>query len=256
MLPNEAFALACRAYYDEVGLIVDERNGEFAHCPYPEGMGETGYYLLHDHHQHQGILQSKDVGRICFFTSDARKWLTSCDYWPDNYFELWDTYEEYARKNGYITGTNHKVNRTGIFDPSYLNSKRCKEDCKRRGKVTFSRGEGCFKPGKQSKGGVTSGNAHAVNKTGVCGQSSEKMTQNGIKGGSISGPITVSNKTGIYSPSWRESEEYFAHQREIALTKWYDPDHPELGEHNAGVLVRKQKKLGYPYGKENRVKVG
>ena len=57
MLPNEAFALACRAYYDEVGLIVDERNGEFAHCPYPEGMGETGYYLLHDHHQHQGILQ-------------------------------------------------------------------------------------------------------------------------------------------------------------------------------------------------------
>jgi hypothetical protein len=41
-----------------------------------------------------------------------------------------------------------------------------------------------------------------------------------------------------------------------ANTKWMDPDHPELGVHNAGVLVRKQKKLGLPYGKENRKKVG
>ena len=38
--------------------------------------------------------------------------------------------------------------------------------------------------------------------------------------------------------------------------KWCDPTHPELGAHNAGVLVRKQKKLGYPYGKENLTRVG
>lgn len=38
-------------------------------------------------------------------------------------------------------------------------------------------------------------------------------------------------------------------------TFWEDPDHPELGQHRAGLLVRKQKKLGYPYGKENRVQV-
>jgi hypothetical protein len=46
------------------------------------------------------------------------------------------------------------------------------------------------------------------------------------------------------------------HQREIALQKWTDPDHPELGQHNPGNLVQKQKALGYPHGKENRVKVG
>lgn len=96
MLPNEVFARACRAYYEEQGLIVDETNGQFAHCPYPRGMGETGYYLLWEHHQHQGLLQSKDVGRCCFFVGHARKWLSTCDYWPDNYFELWDIYEEFA----------------------------------------------------------------------------------------------------------------------------------------------------------------
>lgn len=45
------------------------------------------------------------------------------------------------------------------------------------------------------------------------------------------------------------------HQRDIALQKWEDPDHPEIGQHNSGVLVRKQKALGYPHGKENRVRI-
>jgi len=38
-------------------------------------------------------------------------------------------------------------------------------------------------------------------------------------------------------------------------TFWEDPDHPELGQHRAGHLVRKQKKLGYPHNKENRIQV-
>lgn len=37
--------------------------------------------------------------------------------------------------------------------------------------------------------------------------------------------------------------------------KYMDPDHPELGTHNAGNLVIKQKALGYPHGKENRVRI-
>jgi hypothetical protein len=44
--------------------------------------------------------------------------------------------------------------------------------------------------------------------------------------------------------------------REIGTDKWFDLYHPELGQHNAGVLVRKQKKMGYPHGKENRSRVG
>ena len=41
----------------------------------------------------------------------------------------------------------------------------------------------------------------------------------------------------------------------FSLTRWEDPDHPELGQTTAGLLVRKQKARGYPYGKENRVQV-
>jgi hypothetical protein len=37
--------------------------------------------------------------------------------------------------------------------------------------------------------------------------------------------------------------------------KWSDPDHPELGKHNPGNLVRMQKSRGYPNGPENREKV-
>jgi hypothetical protein len=118
MLPNERFALACRAYYEEQGLIVDETNGEFAHCPYPEGMCETGYYLLHDHHQQQGILQSKDVGKCCFFPADALEWLRKCDYFPDQFLELWDIYTEYASQLGREAAHKTVVLQVGVHGRS------------------------------------------------------------------------------------------------------------------------------------------
>jgi len=98
MLPNEVFALECRKRYEEQGLIVDERtihNGrraQFAHCPLPRGMGDKGLYLTWEDHQHQGLLQSKDVGRRCFYIQDVKRWL---DTYPPNYFELYDIYQEY-----------------------------------------------------------------------------------------------------------------------------------------------------------------
>lgn len=38
--------------------------------------------------------------------------------------------------------------------------------------------------------------------------------------------------------------------------RWMDPDHPELGIHNPGNLTQLQRKLGYPSGKENKIKLG
>lgn len=99
MLPNEVFALTCRAYYEEQGLIVDKTNGQFAHCPQPERYGDAGYYLTWEDHQHQGLLQSKDIGECCFFLGHAKKWLLECDPIPENYFELWDIYEGYASEH-------------------------------------------------------------------------------------------------------------------------------------------------------------
>jgi hypothetical protein len=36
---------------------------------------------------------------------------------------------------------------------------------------------------------------------------------------------------------------------------WVDPDHPEIGSHNAGNLVKAQRRRGLPSGKNNRVKL-
>ncbi len=44
--------------------------------------------------------------------------------------------------------------------------------------------------------------------------------------------------------------------KKVCASKWMDPDHPELGVHNPGNLVKLQKRLGLPDGKENRKKVG
>jgi hypothetical protein len=99
MLSNERFALACRAYYDEIGLVVDATNGEFAHSPLTRKECDTGYYLLWEDHQHQGLLQSKDLGKCCFFSGHTRKWLEELDYFPDDYFELWDIYEKYSSEH-------------------------------------------------------------------------------------------------------------------------------------------------------------
>jgi hypothetical protein len=153
MLPNEVFALACRAYYEEQGLIVDKKNGEFAHCPYPEGMGEGGYYLLHDHHQQQGLLQSKDVGKMCFFSGDTKRWLLECDPIPEDYFQLWDIYETYIEERGStigsVQGPKNVLDKTGIWSQEYDEVR--KDWVVKGGEI----------------GGKTSGSQAVVNKTGV-----------------------------------------------------------------------------------------
>jgi len=96
MLPNEVFALQCRDRYAEDGLVVDKSNGQFAHCPLPESMGDNGYYLLWEDHQWQGLLQSKDVGRRCYYTYEVKRWLISANF-VDGWFDLWDIYDEFNR---------------------------------------------------------------------------------------------------------------------------------------------------------------
>jgi hypothetical protein len=102
LLPNEVFALECIARYAREGLVVDSSNGQFAHCPYPkpEGQkkrlpGDEGYWLTFNDHQHQGLLQSKDVGRRCYIPYMVRRYF---DTWPPGCFDLWDIYDEYNKK--------------------------------------------------------------------------------------------------------------------------------------------------------------
>jgi len=45
------------------------------------------------------------------------------------------------------------------------------------------------------------------------------------------------------------------HAKKMAVIRFEDPDHPELGKTNAGNLVRMQMRRGFPHGPENRRRV-
>lgn len=261
MLPNEVFALACRAYYDEMGLIVDERNGEFAHCPYPKGMGETGYYLLHEHHQHQGILQSKDVDRICFFVGDAKKWLTECDYWPDNYFDLWDIFEEYTRRQSSENG-KRVCERRNKENPQYWDKtlgEYLRQNPDHHKKVALRMKESnpdYFIEHYHRTLGVLKEDKKFFSE--LCRRNFQKRLEEDPEYQSRTFQKLLEKYPNHQSEAaqkrWRDNPDK-SQITGLGTDKWHDPEHPELGEHNAGVLVRKQKKLGYPHGKENRVRV-
>jgi len=262
MLPNEEFALACREWYAEQGLVVDETNGEFAHCPYPEGMGDTGYYLLHGHHQHQGLLQSRDVGRCCFFVGFAKRWLLSCEYWPDNYFDLWDIYETYAKKQSAENGRK-ACERRNKEDPEYWNrtlgvylknnpdharqvAARLKERNPNHFTDNFKRTLAVLQEDKEAYSEMCRENFRARLEADPEYQSRafQKLLEK-----------NPNHQSEAAQRRWKVNPDK-TQILGLGNDKWFDPDHPDLGEHNAGVLVRKQKKMGYPHGKENRRRVG
>ena len=84
------------------------------------------------------------------------------------------------------------------------------------------------------------------NKFGLFGLSPEDKKQAEIKGGKV----TYENKIGCHDPKYKG-----VGARNTNSTLWEDPDHPELGKHTPGPLVRKQKALGFPHGPENRKRV-
>ena len=131
MLPNEVFALECLARYAREGLDVreggvhDGHQDQFAHCPKPRPKGQKGrragdlgYWLTFYDHQKQGLLQSVDEGRMCYWIPDVRKYL---DTWPPGCFELWDIYDKF---NKATEERKEKVSRalsgrTGTLCPMY-----------------------------------------------------------------------------------------------------------------------------------------
>ena len=89
----------CLARYEEQGLT-PEPGGEWqrAHYPAPKGVGESTVWLMQGDHQVQGVLQSEEYGRMCFYPYDAKKFLTEGPLVP-GWFELWDLYEKWKKKN-------------------------------------------------------------------------------------------------------------------------------------------------------------
>jgi hypothetical protein len=134
---------------------------------------------LHGDHQHQGLLQSKDIEECCFFNGNVKRWLKGLDCFPENYFELWDIYDEYSGDNG------------------------------RR--VMERLHEAKDEDGKSIKNLDLCEKLHAEkNKEGK----SIHAVKMGKKGGKKGGNEGVRRRSGIHDPAYRSSEEYIQMRKE------------------------------------------
>lgn len=75
------------------------------------------------------------------------------------------------------------------------------------------------------------------------------------KQGRSSHAVKMNEKAHAEKDGFGKSLKGIKDGQRLNSQKWEDPDHPELGSHNAGNLVKVQRAHGYPHGPENRRKV-
>jgi len=95
------------------------------------------------------------------------------------------------------------------------------------GKRMFEESRGMFKPGTVTREMRVKAGKRAAEVT--------KETNTGVYGI----PVEVKRENGVMTMAYR----------------YEDPDHPELGQKAAPILVRMQKSRGYPHQPSNRVRV-
>jgi hypothetical protein len=87
----------CTSFYQNHGLTPgnpEDGDWEECHYPSPKKMGDKTILMLHDHHQVQGLLQSEEYNKMCFFSGDVKSFLIKGPF-VENWFELWDLYEKH-----------------------------------------------------------------------------------------------------------------------------------------------------------------
>ena len=96
MMNQHDFVKSCLEEYKK-SVRYFEEGWEEAHYPAPKGVGTDTIWLTHEHHQIQGLLQSEEYGRMCFFVGHTLEFLKKGPF-VSNWFELWDIYDKWTRK--------------------------------------------------------------------------------------------------------------------------------------------------------------
>jgi hypothetical protein len=98
-MDQHTFVRDCLAYYEEQGLT-PEPGGEWqeAHYPDPRDVGDKTIWMLHNDHQQQGLYQSEEYQRPCFYNYDTLRFLTRGPFVP-GWFDLWDLYDKWKGYN-------------------------------------------------------------------------------------------------------------------------------------------------------------
>ena len=246
-----------------------------------------GYYY-HGYHKHQGVDPLTD-GYYGSPVTHKEKWLTTM-HWK----EITGTYETLDEVTFAEQEAIRPVFRDDSFCLNAncngaINPERARVGSVKAGKLAGERSRtnktNICDPLNQEKGRVT----QRENKIGFHGaefQQSERMKDIRKKNGKKSGDLAASSgqlaaaRAKIDPEKRRETCRQTAlkiaaegrglgaipyevraarssiNGKAVCASKWIDPDHPELGEHNPGNLAKLQKRLGLPHGKENRIKVG
>jgi hypothetical protein len=200
-------------------------------------------------HWYWGVHKEKKYGEDYFGTPVTHKWMWSF-YTPRiQVLQFFDEWKE--AKN-----IENRLIRPDLNNPLCLNEAVgfyfSLESCSRGGhsavrlaeekKVGFygpktqkqldsSRREGAKLSQYSVENGTRVGRDNVTLGRGIWGLPKEEQVSNASQGGRVGGKVTGSQK-------------------------WEDPDHPELGQKPACVLVQMQKRRGYPSGPDNRVMVG
>jgi len=116
------------------------------------------------------------------------------------------------------------------------------------------------------RGGLTQVAKNRKEKRGLHGMSKEELQEASRRGvearsknvnseGKQIGAVKANQASNAKKDANGKSVNAVKRGKATAKIKYYDPDHPELGEHRACNLSYMQKVRGFPNGKENRVKV-
>ena len=125
---------------------------------------------------------------------------------------------------------------SGFFDPEFQQSEMMQEVRKKNGKKS---GDLASVTGQLAKARA---GIDPEKRKETCRQTALKLQSEGRGLGAI--------------PFEERSQRSKETVKKTNFSKWADPNHPEIGTHNPGNLVKLQKKLGLPHGKENRARVG
>ncbi len=111
VMDQHTWVQKCLDYYKENNLT-PEPGGEWqeAHYPAPKGLGKDVIWLRFEDHQVQGLLQSEEYGRCCFYGPDTKTFLDN-NFGCSDWFGLYELYEKWViahcSKNGVKTGLDN-----------------------------------------------------------------------------------------------------------------------------------------------------
>lgn len=192
-MDQHLFVQWCLEQYQKDDITPDCYRFEGAHYPLQRGMGDEKVPLTELDHGIQGIWQSEEIGRVCFFAGKTTNALNAPNYWPLGFFDAWDLCDHWLKVSASNGGTAAVEQRAGVHgktscEVAAYGSKGETTASKRKTGIHGLSSEDHSRHEKMgAQFDAIGGKKSFENKTSVHGRSKEQMTTDGKKGGTIGG---------------------------------------------------------------------